>query len=135
MNGRSILAVLAGILSGGFAIYLIQGLLGRIFPIDHEALLMSMKSPAAFKEFMLNQPLSAHLSIIVSHGLGLLAGLIVGRLIDRHNAMTLIAISCILLLGNVLNFIAVPHPTWFPFVDVLFTLAVAIGYIFTRKNP
>lgn len=135
MNGRSILAVLAGIVGGMVIIMIIQSILHEIYPIDIKKLLELYKEdPEGYREFLRNQPIGAHIGVILSHGLGALGGMIIGRLIDRKNGMSVIAIALILLLGNVVNFISMPHPLWFPFVDILFTLGIAIAFIFTRKK-
>ncbi|MDB4516071.1 hypothetical protein N9089_00580 [Crocinitomicaceae bacterium] len=135
MNGRSILAVLAGIVGGMVIIMIIQSILHEIYPIDIKKLMELYKEdPEGYREFLRNQPIGAHLGVILSHGLGAFGGMIIGRLIDRKNGMTVIAIALILLLGNVVNFISMPHPLWFPFVDILFTLGIAIAFIFTRKK-
>lgn len=134
MTTRSILAVLAGIVCGSLMIYLIQGVLRSIYPIDLDVLMEAQKTEASFRAYLLNQPLSVHITDILTNGVAMLVGLVVGRLIDRHNMMTLIVITALLFLGNILSLLAIPHPTWFPFADILFTLAVAVGYIFTRKN-
>jgi len=115
-------------------IYLIHGILLSIYPIDLDALIEAKKTDASFRAYLLDQPLSVHLTDVATNGIAMLVGLVVGRLIDRHNMMTLVVITAILFLGNILSLLAVPHPTWFPFADILFTLAVAVGYIFTRKN-
>lgn len=134
MTTRSILAVFAGIICGSLMIYLIHGILLSIYPIDLDALIEAKKTDASFRAYLLDQPLSVHLTDVATNGIAMLVGLVVGRLIDRHNMMTLVVITAILFLGNILSLLAVPHPTWFPFADILFTLAVAVGYIFTRKN-
>lgn len=134
MSNRSILAVLAGIISGGLMIYIVHGILTSIYPINVEELLEARKTKATFRAYMLDQPLSVHIIDILVNGVSMLVGLMVGRFIDRENIMTLLVITAILLLGSVLNLLVVPHPTWFPFAYLIIPLAVSIGYLFTRKK-
>ncbi len=134
MKIRSILAVLAGIIGGMVVIMIIQSILHKIYPIDIEVYRLAVKDPKTFKEFMLNQPVGAHIGVVISHGLGAFGGMIIGRLIDKENGMTVIGIAMILLLGNVVNFLLMPHPVWFPYADLLFTLGIIFAFIFTRKK-
>lgn len=128
MNTRSILAVVAGMIGGAVIIFLIQSVLHSMFPVEEELLKQFQKNPTLFKEFMLSRPLEMYLLVIISHALGILGGMIIGRLLQRKDAMPMFVIAGLLLLGNVVNFLTVPHPSWFPFADLGTSLGVALGY-------
>lgn len=127
MKGRSILAVLGGIMAGGFVIYLVQSVIHMIYPIDEETL-SKFKDYKYFEEFMMTRPVGMYLLVMISHALGEFSGMMVSRIIDRKNAMPMFITALILLLGNVLNFLVIPHPSWFAFGDLGMSLGVALGY-------
>lgn len=137
MNGRSILAVLAGIISGGVIIGLLQGVIHNLFPLDPELAETFKGNPEVFKEYLLTRPFQMYLLVSISHGLGIVGGMFIGNLIDRTNGMTVISVAAILLLANVVNFLSLPHPGWFPFLDlgigVSFALAFGV-YIWRRSR-
>lgn len=131
MSKRSILAVLAGIIGASAIIYLLIPIGHKIFPIDEKAMEAAFKSKdeATLRTFFLNLPLGSYLTVIAAHAFGILGGLIIGRLIDKTQITHLLSILVIMLLMSVLNFLTIPHPTWFPFADLGTTLGISLGYI------
>jgi hypothetical protein len=136
MNGRAILAIFAGVISAGLIVWVLMTITHLIYPIDSKAMTEALRSNdlETLRQFLLNQPTGALIGVVLGHGLGLFGGLFIGHLIDRKNISTLFIIASIMILMNVINFLTVPHPSWFPFVDVGFSLLMAALFIFSRKK-
>lgn len=107
-----------------------------LFPIDMDKMNALIKSGNVqdLKNFMNNMPAGAFLSVILAHGLGLLGGLVVCRLMYNQHRLPLYGLTIIILLSTALNLALIPHPTWFPYADISFSLAIALAYIYSRKN-
>ena len=127
MNGRSILAVFAGIVVGIAVISFLQSLLVFVYP-EHIKAMKNLKELAELEKYMLSLPTGMYLLASFTHALGLLCGMIVGHMIDRKNGMTMIVVASLLLLGNVLNFLVVPHPGWFPLLDLGLSVGFGLAY-------
>lgn len=134
MDKKTILAVFVGLLTAGIGVWLIMTLSTLIYPIDKEAIKEAMKSRETFRTYMLAQPVGSFIAVVFAHGLGILAGLFVGYLIDRRSRQHLFVIGGIMLLMSLINFLSIPHPLWFLFADLGFTLLLVASFIYTRKK-
>lgn len=128
MNTRSIIAVFIGIVVGAIVINLAQIPLSSMYPTSKETLLSFKDNYAAYEKYMLSRPLGVYVLIIISNALGILISMVVSRFIDKQNAMSMFAAAGLLLLGNIVTLIVVPHPSWFPFADMATSIGLALGY-------
>ena len=131
MNGRSILAVLAGVIGGGIIVFSLISLGHKLFPVDEAAMRLALltKDEATIRAFFENLPLGNYVSVIVAHALGLVGGMVIGRLINKKELMHLIVIALIMVLLQVVNFLSIPHPSWFLFADLGTSFGLALGYL------
>jgi hypothetical protein len=81
-------------------------------------------------------PTTAWLLATACHGLGCMAGASVAMLISgRRSLVTPLIVGVIFTLCGVMNLSSLPHPSWFPFVDVpvYLILALVAGLLLQRK--
>lgn len=136
MNRKYIIAILVGVLSAAILVFILELFSHSLYPVDVEEFTKAVNSKdrELFRAFALKQPLGSFISIVLAHGFGLLGGLVISRLIFRRSKLSLYIITAIMLLANTVNFLAMPHPTWFPFADLAFTIIIAFMYISSRKK-
>ena len=82
-------------------------------------------------------PAGAFVLATLAHGLGCMAGAAVATLVSgRRSLIPAIVIGLFFTVGGVMNLSSVPHPSWFPFVDVpiYLVLAVTAGMLLRRKE-
>ena len=134
MNGRSIGAVIGGIVVGLFVTFLFGFVIDKLYPPDIEAFKKLNGNPAKIKEYLRNLPSGFHLMGVIGGFLRLLVGLFVGSLIDKQNLMTPIVISAFFILLAVLDSFAFPHPMWYGLVYIPVIIVASIGYIYLRRK-
>ena len=137
MDKRLIISVLAGIFSAGFVVMALIFLGLTIYPVDLSTIPTDLEGKALrdfMYEFALNLPIENYMTEIFANGIGLLAGLIVGRLIDSRTIVNLLAISGIMILLNFVSAVSRPHPSWFVFVDLAFCVFVSGSFIYLVKK-
>lgn len=82
-------------------------------------------------------PAGAFALAIVAHGLGCMAGAAIAMLIaGRRTLLPAIVIGVFFTICGALNLASVPHPAWFPFVDlpVYLILALTAGLLLKRNH-
>lgn len=92
---------------------------------------------ARMHEWFGTLPTTAWLLASACHGLGCMVGAVVATLISgRRSLTTPIIIGVVFTACGVMNLSSLPHPSWFPFVDVPIYLALAIlaGIILKRQS-
>ncbi|XOV66497.1 MAG: hypothetical protein ACFHU9_12795 [Fluviicola sp.] len=134
MKGRSIGAVFAGIIAGVVVSYILWAQLEKAYPIEKELLEALLKDREGFREYMRNLPAGYHLGGIGIGCLRLIIGLVIGHLIDKSNAMTLIVIAAFCLLLAILDSFAMPHPVWYGLVYIPTLILIALGFIFMKRR-
>ena len=133
MDRKVAIAVFVGIFGAGFAIAFLIYLGHLIAPVD---------IPEGFKDwpkdakitFMKNLPPSHYILVILGQGLGILSGVVAGRLLYKKAIRPLYIILVIMLMMSVINFLSMPHPTWFIFADLGFSILLSLAFIKTRKK-
>lgn len=131
---RSFLAALAGIVSGGVAIWTFESLGHMIFPVDLAALGIDRSNLGELRNIMYKIPTENLISVVLAHGLGLLVGLFIARLIERKSLGPLFGVSGMLFLMTLINILLIPHPAWFMFADLGVILILSFAFIATRKK-
>jgi hypothetical protein len=136
MDRKYLLSVLVGVLSAAAIAFVLKLITYSMYPYDVKELgeLVAAKDIEGYRQYLVDQPVGSFLMTIASHGIGLLGGLMISRLIFNRAVMGLYIITSIILLTNTVNFLSVPNPTWFPYADLGFSLIVAFAYISSRKK-
>lgn len=128
---RSFLAAVAGIVSAGIAIWLFEFLGHVIFPLQIEIDPTDMES---IREMMFKIPITNLVAVILAHGIGLIVGLFIARIIDKKTSGPLYGVAGIIFLMTLINLLLIPHPMWFMIADLGVILIVAFAFIATRKK-
>ncbi|MCS6851670.1 MAG: hypothetical protein NZ700_10945 [Gemmataceae bacterium] len=115
--GRSILAVIAGIIAGGTANFVLIALSWVLYPLPDG---VNLSDPATMKTYTESLPVSAFLLIVVAHASGALVGGFLAALLGRGSPVVLGTIMGVFfLLGGVANVVQLPCPLWFAVVDLV----------------
>ena len=132
--GRNILAVVVGVVIGSFAIMIVEGFSHFLYPypegLDHS----DQKAMAAYVATL---PNAAILFVVLAHAVGAFVMAVVTTLIATSRQLLLSFVGgLVLMAGGVAMMFKIPHPDWFPFVDLLVYLPFAWfgSYLITRKN-
>ena len=91
---------------------------------------------AKLNEWFGTLPAAAFLLATACHGLGCMLGATVAMLVSfRQGLIPAIVVGVIFTACGVANLSSIPHPSWFPIVDVpiYLTLAVPVGLIIRKK--
>ncbi len=98
------------------------------------------QSPEGMKrlqEWFGTLPAGAFLLATFCHGLGCMSGAIIAAFISGRRTLVPVGIvGVIFTLGGIMNLSSIPHPSWFPFVDVPIYLifAMTAGALLMRKD-
>lgn len=123
---RNILAVVAGVVSGGGLNMIIIMISGSIIPPPEGADVTTMEGLKA--SMHLFTPIN-FLMPFLAHALGSLAGAAVAALIaTKHKMRFAIGIGCWFLLGGIINVLMLPSPMWFTVVDLVGAY-IPMGYL------
>src|SRR5688572_21651491 len=115
--GRSILAIVGGVLLGGISVGLIE-LPGYVLHPSPPGLDTSDR--AALGRHFENAPLPARLLVAVGWTIGpLVGGLVAGAIARRAFLLHGLVIGVIFLLLDVVNIVSFPHPVWLAVVGVV----------------
>lgn len=92
---------------------------------------------ARMNEWLGTLPTPAWILASVCHGLGCMSGAALAMLISGRRSLTTPIIVGVVFTGcGIMNLSSIPHPSWFPFVDVPIYLALALvaGIVLKRKR-
>ena len=109
-----------------------------VYPLPEGVEFMSQdpENMARLNEWFGTLPAGAFVLATVCHGLGCMSGAIVAMLISgRRSVVTPIIVGIFFTLCGIMNLSSVPHPAWFPFIDVpiYLVLALVAGTLLKRK--
>ena len=109
-----------------------------VYPLPEGVDFMSQEpeNMARLNEWFGTLPATAFLLATACHGLGCMRGAIVAMLISgRRSLVTPVIVGIVFTLCGIMNLSSIPHPSWFPFVDVPIYLALALvaGVLLKRK--
>ena len=123
--GRKILAVVIGLIAGGFVIMAIESINMLLYPYPED--LSSTEKPEAFMEYLNSLPISALITVLFAHIAGAFAaGALSTKIGQAENLYLAMICGAILLVGAVVNLYLIPHPVWFMIVNVLTIVPAAI---------
>lgn len=108
--GRSVIAVLAGIVVGMITISVIQMLGHMIYEMPAN---LNVEDKVAMAAYMETIPVGSLLMVLLSYASGaFLGGLVAARIAMNKRILHAMIIGVLLLLAGIANFMMLPHPTW-----------------------
>jgi len=125
------LATFVGLIVAFLSLGLLEIIGHKLFPIPFE---IDLTDLASVKEQIAKIPVGSLLSVIIAHGIGLLLGLIVARLIEKKSLIPLAIIALFILVGTITNLSMIPHPMWFMVADISVVVLVGGGYIYLMNK-
>ena len=126
--GRSVLAVLVGVVLAGIVTLVIEALGHLVFPPPEG---MDPGDPESIRAFMDQLSVGSLLSVLVAWALGTVAGAWIASRIARRAHLTHgMIVGFLMLAGGIFNLATIPHPMWMTIAGVLLFLPSA--YLGTR---
>ncbi|MBT8401714.1 MAG: hypothetical protein KJO98_14645 [Rhodothermia bacterium] len=108
--GRSILAVVAGLIVGGLIVAGVEYIGHLIYPPPEG---LDLTDPEAIREFASAAPTSARLAVLLAWFLGPLGGAWVAARLAKRSPMThALVVGAFFLIGDVVNLVTIPSPVW-----------------------
>jgi hypothetical protein len=95
------------------------------------------ENQARLTEWFGTLPAGAFLLAIACHGLGCMAGALIAMLVSgRRSLLPPLIVGVFFTVGGIMNLSSIPHPAWFPFVDlpVYLILALLAGFLLKRTE-
>ena len=133
-----VLGVVLGIAAGMIFMMSLHWVSTFVYPLPEGVDFMSQEpeNQARLNEWFGTLPTGAFLLATVCHGLGCMAGAFVAMLVSGRRSLIPPLVVGVFFTGcGIMNLSSVPHPAWFPFVDlpVYLVLAVVVGLPLKRK--
>ena len=137
---RGIIGVIVGFVAGMVFMMALHMASTVVYPPPENVDLMSQdpENVERMNAWFESLPTGAFLLAVASHGLGCMFGAIVAMLISgRHALWPSIVIGVLFTICGVANLFSIPHPSWFPYVDIpiYLILAVIAGNALKRRAP
>lgn len=109
-----------------------------VYPLPEGVDFMSQEpeNQARLKEWFGTLPAGAYLLATVCHGLGCMTGAVVAMLITgRQSLVTPVIVGVFFTVCGIMNLSELPHPSWFPIVDLpaYLIFAIVAGLVLKRK--
>lgn len=121
--GRSIIAVVLGIILGGIVVGLVEYVGHLVYPAPAG---IDMRNPEALKTYAANAPVGALLFVILAWALGSLTGGWLAAFIARQSrSQHALIVGGVLMIFGIINMLMIPHPVWFWIVGILVFLPAA----------
>jgi hypothetical protein len=133
-----VLGVVLGIAAGMMFMMSLHWASTFVYPLPEGVDFMSQESgnQARLNEWFGTLPTGAFLLATTCHGLGCMAGAFVAMLVfGRRSLIPPLVVGVFFTGCGIMNLSSVPHPAWFPFVDlpVYLVLALVAGLLLMRK--
>ena len=120
---RTAVGVVAGIVVAWLVIVLSQLLSAALYPPPPGT---DLTDPAVLADFINAAPVTAMACVIAGYALAaLLGGWVAARISRAHPRIAAMIVGALVLLGVVLNYTMIPHPTWMLVSGVLLPLPMA----------
>lgn len=114
---KKIVAVIAGVVTAGVVIALIEMIGHAVFP---PPVGVDFADPVSVSAMMQAAPIGALLFVIVAWLAGIVAGATIAFLIVRENGkLNASIVGGLVLAGTIANLLMIPHPVWFSVVSVV----------------
>ena len=125
---RTAVGVVAGIVVAWLMITLSQLLSAALYPPPPGT---DLTDPAALADFINTAPVTAMACVIAGYALAALSGgWVAARISLGHPRLAALIVGALVLLGVILNYTMIPHPTWMLVSGVL--LPVPMAWLGTR---
>lgn len=132
--GRSILAIVAGLVVGSVLIFAIQAL--NVYWLFRPPPGLDFSNEEAMKAYMENLPTEAFLVVLLSYAVGTFAaGWLAARLARRAASLHGLIIGILFLVAGILNLRSIHHPQWFAWVVLPLYLVMALLGAATARRP
>ena len=130
--GRSVIAILAGIVVGLVTLSVVQMLGHMIYETPAN---LNIDDKVAMAAYMETVPVGSLLMVLLSYAGGaFLGGLVAARISTGKPILHAMIIGVLLMLAGIANFMMLPHPTWFLIASVpAFILMAYLGGITGRR--
>ncbi len=125
------LATFVGLIAAFLSLGVLELVGHQLFPIPFE---IDITNPSGLREQIAMIPTSSLVSVIFAHGIGLLIGLVIARLIDKNTLIPLSIITLFILIGTIANLSMIPHPTWFMIADIAIIVIIGGGFIYLANK-
>ena len=134
-----VVGVLIGVIGGMVFMMGLHHASSLVYPIP-EGLDMMSSDPAQQERLAAwigTLPAGAFVLALTAHGLGCMGGAALATLIaGRRSLVPALVVGAVFTVAGVMNIQAMPHPAWFPFVDlpVYLALAYLAGRLLRRRE-
>jgi hypothetical protein len=113
---RNIFSILLGIVAGVTLITCVEMIGTSLYPPPSD---LDVDNRAAVAAYIMAMPLGAFLMILAGYVVGAIGGAAVAALIKPDFAVRNgVSIGAVLFFGAAMNFVNLPHPTWFVVVSL-----------------
>ena len=121
--GRTILGILAGMVTAWLLIMVCQFASGLLYPPPPG---MDLRQPEQLAAFIAQAPVAAMVLVVVSWVLGaFIGGWVAAKVAREHPLFAALMIGVLVLAGVVANNTMIPHPLWMTVLGVLLPLPAA----------
>ena len=129
---RTMLGVLAGLLTAMLLMLVVEGAATALFPPAGAP----PQTPAELARLVASSPWGLKAMVVGGWALASLAGGWVAAKIARHPRAAALGIGLLVVAGCVLNAVSIPHPWWMNALGVLLPLPLALfGQRLARRRP
>lgn len=131
-------ATVLGIVGGMIFMMLLHMASTVVYPLPEGVDFMSPdpENQAKFKEWLATLPAGAFLLAAASHAGGCLIGVVVAMLVSRRTMVVpAVLVGLFFTVSGIANLFSIPHPMWFPFVDLPgYIIAAGFAVVMLRKT-
>lgn len=133
-----VLGVVLGIVGGMIFMMSLHMASTLVYPLPEGVDFMSQEpeNVSRLNEWFGTLPTGAFLLATACHGLGCMAGAFVAMLVSgRRSLVPPLVVGAFFTSCGIMNLSSIPHPSWFPFVDlpVYLILALVAGLLLKKK--
>ena len=133
----NVVGVVVGVPLGMILMMGLHFLSGLVYPAPEGVDMMSSEPDQveAVKAWMATLPAGAFLLAALAHGLGCMGGAAIATLIaGRRSMVAAIVVGVLFTFAGIMNLMMMPHPSWFPFLDmpIYLVLALVAGKLLRR---
>ena len=93
MDGKRILAVIAGLVVSMLALYTVVIIAGKIYPVDMLEIKAAMQNRDLFEAYLARQPIGSLLFDAIAHAVGMFVGLCLAFFIDPRGRGSIIILD------------------------------------------
>lgn len=131
---RSVLAAFAGVVVGGLVVAIVEGTGHALFPLPDD---IDPTNPESIQAAMDRIPLGSMLFVILAWAVGTVCGSVAAARLTAptgHRTRSGLIVGGVLMLGGLMNLIAIPSPLWFWMAGLaVFPVAAFAGTLLVAK--